>query len=155
MSLSRKSTSGISLLELLIVLAIFAIIGSGLVISLRQADRRALNNASLQLQADLRYAQRLAIIEGRRHGIVFEVENNRYRIIATAPERTIRTVYLQNGVRLVETSGDRLVFLPRGTVSGGFRINLGIGPYYQRLTATVSGGRIRIFDISTTLEREY
>ena len=133
------------------MLAIFAAVGAVLVMNLRQADHRALNNASLQLQADLRYAQRLAIIEGRRHGIVFDVENNRYRIISTAPERDIRVVYLQNGVRLVETSDDRLMFLPRGTSSGGFRINLGIGSYYQRLTATVSGGRIRVFDISTTL----
>jgi Tfp pilus assembly protein FimT len=141
-----KKTSGLTLLELTVVLAVVMILSGGVVLGLRQADRRALNNASLQLQADLRYAQRRAVIEGRQFGVVFEIPN-RYRVVSTQPTRTIRTVYLRGGTRLLETSEERLMFLPRGTPSAGFRVTLAKGSHTQRLTATVSGGRIRIFDI--------
>jgi len=144
---------GFTLLELIIALGIITIVIGGIFLTLRPSTRRDLENASLTLQADLRYSQRRAIMEGQRIGIHFEPHYNRYSIITGAPERVIRTVYLQNGVNLVETSAPRLMFLPRGTASAGFRITLSNGDYWQRITATVSGGRIHIFDI--TQDREW
>jgi len=130
-------------------MAILTILAGGTLIGLRPMGNRTLHNASLQLQADMRYVQRRAVIEGRSFGIVFNIADNYYRIIQTLPERTIDTIFLPDGVRLVETSATRLMFLPRGTPSAGFRVILGRGSDTQRLTATVSGGRIRIFDINT------
>jgi len=142
-----KATHGVTLFELVIALGLLAIVSTGVFMSFRGNERRDLQNASLILQADLRYAQRRAITEGRRYGIIFEVQNNRYHVVLNRPRETIRTVYFQNGVTLHETSHHSLMFLPRGTASRGFRITLHNGPYSQQLTATVSGGRIRIFDI--------
>lgn len=148
-------TKGITLLELAVVMAVLTILTGGIMISLRQTGTRALNNASLQLQADMRYVQRRAVAEGRQFGIVFEIVNNRYRIIhqinPTAPNpvfHTLRTVQVSGGARLVATSADRLVFHPRGTPSAGFSALLGYGSNTQRITATVSGGRILVFDIN-------
>jgi prepilin-type N-terminal cleavage/methylation domain-containing protein len=143
-----KGTKGVTLLELTVVLAILLIASGGIAMGLRQADARALRNASLRLQADLRYAQRRAIVEGRPFGVAFDRANNSYRIVSARPDRTIRTVALHGGVYIEDTSEDRLVFLPRGTPSVGFRVILAKGTYTQRITATVSGGRIRVFDIN-------
>ncbi|MCL2202665.1 MAG: GspH/FimT family pseudopilin [Defluviitaleaceae bacterium] len=143
-----KSKHGVTLLELAVVMAIIVVLSGGVVIGFRQGHRRALHNASLQLQADLRYAQRRSIIEGRQFGIAFDVAQNRYRIISTVPTRTVRTVYVQGGATLLETSAPRLLFHPRGTPTAGFRITMAKGTDTQRITASVSGGRIRVFDIN-------
>lgn len=134
-------------MELTVVLAVVFILSGGVLLGFRQADFRALNNASLQLQADLRYVQRRAIMEGRQFGIVFEMANQRYRIVSTQPTRTERTVYLR-GVRLDDVSAQQILFHPRGTPSAGFRAILRHGSNTQRITASVSGGRIRVFDIN-------
>jgi len=139
---------GFTLLELAIVLGLISILALGVAMSVRGNDHRALEQASLTLQADLRYTQRRAIMEGQRVGIIFEPTHNRYRLVDSSLQ-TIRTVYLQNGVTLLGTvGGNQLMFLPRGTASSGFRIILTNGSYMQHLTATVSGGRIQIGEIT-------
>ena len=135
-------------MELAVVMAIIAILSAGLLAGFAQINRRTLNNASLQLQADLRYAQRRAIIEGRQFGIVFEPPNNRYRIVSSRPERTVRTVQLANGVTITDVSAQRVMFHPHGTPTAGFRVILRQGTDTQRITVTVSGGRIHVFDIN-------
>lgn len=137
---------GFTILELVVALAVLTIVSTGVMISVYSRNYRTLTNASLLLQADLRYAQRRAMAEGRRHGIVFDRVQNRYHIVVDHPRDTIRTVYLPQGVTLLDTTGPQLMFLPRGTASSGFRITLESGRYVQDLTATVSGGRIHIFD---------
>ena len=145
-----KINSGFSLLELIIALAVLMIISAVMFLGTRTRDPsyRNLANAALTLQADLRYAQRRAVMEGRRVGINFNPANNSYSIMTQNPTTTIRTVYLQNGVVLVETSHDQLMFLPRGTASSAFRITLNNAGYWQRITATLSGGQVRIHDIT-------
>ena len=143
----KKSTQGLTLIELAVVLGLLAILSGTVFLSLRGNVARDLQNTSYVLQADLRYAQRRAIITGNRHGVIFEVQNNRYHVVQDVPRLVLRTVYLNQGVRFLETSGVQLMFLPRGTASAGFRITLASGGYSQQLTATVSGGRIRIFDV--------
>ena len=147
---SAKRRSGFTLLELIIALALIVIVSSGVFLAFRQSDRRALHNASLMLQADLRYAQRRAMIEGRRVGVIFEPGLNRYRVVSTNPTTTLRTVYFHSGVRLRYNSFPQLHFTTRGTSSSGFTIWLYNGGYWQRLTATVAGGRIRVFDITNS-----
>lgn len=142
------ANKGLTLLELVIALGLITIVSGGVLMASRGTDRRHLENASLQLQADLRYAQRRAITEGRRYGVVFEPAQNRYHVILDRPVQTIRTVNLPGGVSILETTAPRIVFLPRGTVTEGFTIILQNGRYTQRLTGTVSGGRVRIFDIT-------
>ncbi|MCL2189103.1 MAG: GspH/FimT family protein [Defluviitaleaceae bacterium] len=143
-----RDTRGVTLLELAAVLALLLVLSGGAAIGFRQTNRRALHNASLQLQADMRYAQRRAIMEGRQFGVVFDIPNNNYRIISTRPRRTLRTVQIPNGVQLLESSAPQLLFHPRGTPTAGFRVILEHSGNTQRITASVAGGRIRVFDIN-------
>ena len=143
--LSKKR--GITLIELTIALAVASVFGAAVFISLRGIDRIALQRASYALQADFRYSQRMAMIEGRRWGILFDVVGNQYHVISTGPTKIEKTVPLPDGVVLIETSAPIMLYLPRGTASAGFRVTLARGAYWQRLTATVSGGRIRIYDM--------
>jgi len=131
------------------VLGIVAVLGTATLTTARGIQRRTLNNASLALQADLRMAQRMALIEGRRWRTTFDMENNRYFIHPVPRDLAgyIHIVYLPNGVTIDYFTHANLEYLPRGTVSSGFRIDLRNGPYIQRLTATVSAGRIAVFDI--------
>lgn len=147
MKIHRPHTGGFSLLELAVVLGLVTIAMVGVVFAVRGNNQRELQQASLTLQADLRYTQRRAMLEGVRAGIVFEPAANRYHLMVGHTH--LRTVYLQGGVTLMGTiGGTELMFLPRGTASSGFRIVLGSGGYSQHLTATVSGGRIQIWEIT-------
>ena len=143
---SLSNSSGMTLIEVAVTLSLIAIASAVITISFRGQYARTIQNASVALQADLRYAQRRALITGRRHGVIFEIHQNRYHVVQYAPRIILRTVYFSEGISLLETSGMQLMFLPRGTASAGFRITLRNARYTQQLTATVSGGRIRIFD---------
>ena len=140
-------SKGFTLLELIIVLAIFTIAVGGILFVTRSTPRRELYLASRQLQADIRYTQRLALSTGQHHMIIFESVYNRYRIVQYAPRNTLRTVYFTGSVQLMPMIYRTLGFLPRGTSSRGFRIILGNGDYRQHLTVTVSGGRVEIQEI--------
>lgn len=145
---------GFTLIELAVVLAITAVLAGSVVLSFRAAERRALQDASLMLQADLRYTQRMAMIEGRRWGILFDVVENQYFVYSTNPTEVEKTVAIPHGVMLVETSAPDMEYLPRGTGSHGFRVTLAKGRYWQRLTATVSGGRIAIKEMQWVTDSE-
>jgi Tfp pilus assembly protein FimT len=135
-------------MELAVVMAVLAVLAGGALAGIRQIGRRALQNASLQLQADMRYAQRRAVAEGRQFGILFDTNGTQYRIISSMPEHTVRTVTFSGGVRLDGVTTQRLMFHPRGTPSAGFRAVLAQGSDTQRITVTVSGGRVRVFEIN-------
>lgn len=146
-----KKNSGITLLELTVALAVLmAVLGFVLISAGGNNNQyRALHNAALQLQADMRYAQRLALMEGRRVGVSFEPELNRYSIITLCGGYAKhRTIYFQHGVRLRGTNYpmDRVMYLPRGTAIPG-TIILTNGPYWQEITTTLSGGQVRIHNI--------
>ena len=155
--ISRTWQRGFTLVELVIVLGIMAVLGGTTLITARGIQRRTLNNTSLAIQADLRRAQRMALIEGRRWRVNFDIENNRY-FIHPMPRSFgdhAYVVYLPRGVEITyiaPQSRTFLEYLPRGTASSGFSLHLRSGPYQQRLTATVSAGRIAIFDIERLLE---
>lgn len=141
-----RNNGGFTLLELTITLAVIVVISGGVFLAIRQPNRRALDNAALQLQADIRYAQRRALIGGQMYWVEFNRFDNMYRVM-TMPNEEIRRVYFQDGVRMVYVSVEnfsQLRFHPRGTATGGFRVRLEHGRYSRDLTATVSGGRVRI-----------
>ena len=146
---------GFTLIELVIVFGIIAILGGTTLATTRGIQRRTLNNASLALQADMRRAQQMALIEGRRWRVQFDQQNNRYIVhpvprLSALPEE-IREVHLPSGVTIdfinSPHAGTFLEYLPRGTTSSGFRVDLRNGVYVQRITATVSAGRIAIHDM--------
>jgi hypothetical protein len=111
-------------------------------------ERKALGDASLALQADLRYAQRMAMIEGRTWGVAFDAGKNQYKVYCAGVLAPEKTVGFTGGVRLEYVSFPDMVYLPRGTGTHGMTIKLSNGKYRQDITATVSGGRIEIKDIT-------
>lgn len=151
--MQSKNSGGFTIIELIIALAVIIIVTGAVFLAFRQPERRALEHASRQLQADIRYARRRAVIGGRPFAVFFEPAEGiggRYRVMALYPVEEIRAVYFTDGVRLRYSTSPQLVFHPRGTPTGGFSINLSsrYGCYWQRLTSTVSGGRIEIFAIT-------
>jgi len=137
-----RKKGGYTLLELVVTLALVMIVSGGVFMAVRQQERRALYNAAYQLQADIRYAQRITLISGRPHDIWFEPVHNRYRIRSLYPtETTIRYVYFQNGVRLRQTDRPSISYLARGTVGSPFTLTLESGRYRRRISVNISGGR--------------
>ena len=155
MAISKSWKAGFTLVELVIAIGIMAFAGGALFAGSRGIQRRTLNNASLALQADIRRVQRMALIEGRRWRIQFYKDFNRYSIhsVPRSLAEHIYTVYLPRGVEIDFLTHHHLDYLPRGTVSSGFSIHLRSRQYVQRLTATVSAGRIAIFEIEQIIPR--
>lgn len=153
-----KSRGGFTLLEITIALAVLMIVGVVLFAATgHNRDYRNLYNASRRLQADMRYAQRRAITEGRRIYIHFEHANNRYRLITRPGVHPISEfVYFQNGITF-SLSGPFVFtgvgFLPRGTPVYPRTIYLYNGGqpqrprYRQRITVIPSGGRTEVYPI--------
>jgi Tfp pilus assembly protein FimT len=144
-----KATSGVTLLELTVAMAVLMAVVGVIFVGTRgdNSDYRALQNAALTLQADLRYAQRRAVTEGRRVGIQLDPANNRYRIITTQPLlQTLRYVYLDVEILSTNHLDNRILYLPRGTANPGTLL-LRNGRHTQRITTTLSGGQVRIHDI--------
>ena len=152
---ARNKKGGFTLLELIITLAIIMIVSSGVFVAHRQSERRALENASLQLQADIRYAQRRAVIDGQQVNLLFDFRANMYRILLVSCGTEVRRVYFQNGVRIRFTTDmtTTKTFHPRGTIGNPLTMRLVTSRYYQELTTTISGGRVAIRDIGILQQR--
>ena len=138
---------GFTLIELVMVLGVMTVVTTGIFIATRASHNRALYDALVVLQADLRYIQRRSMTEGRAHEIVFDRGNNRY-VIGIDGVRgeagRIRTVYLPNGVAFNYVNAVRVVYTARGTASPGFTVEVTNGRYRQRLTGQVGTGSINI-----------
>jgi prepilin-type N-terminal cleavage/methylation domain-containing protein len=142
--------SGLTLIELTVVLAVVSVVTIGAVMSSGAAERRLLYNTSLKLQADLRYAQRMAIIEGHDYGVIFTAGSYMVFTVDEINSDLIKSdVGLPDGVSFMHAPPARVHYLPRGTISDGFTVTLRTKRYKQELTGVPSGGRIKITDVST------
>ena len=154
-----KINNGFSLLELTIVLGITLVIGAGILMQNRNNDYRHINNASNQLQADLQYAQRRAIMEGRRIGLHFNMEGTGYvvrymdsfpfyYVINHGVRTEIREVIFENGIFMIDITGENnwIGFTPSGrtSVAGSVYLRNRSGRYTQRTTVTPVSGRINV-----------
>ena len=145
--------AGITLLELLIALAMILIVSAGLSAPMVRSDRRALDRASLQLQADIRYAQQRAVLEGIGYFICFSQFDdigqgaNFYRLGSGL--RADRIVFLEEGVVIDRTTSvpDRFTFSSRGTVAGSGSVYLRAGRFENSVTIPPNAGRAAIFRV--------
>ena len=146
-----KSSSGITLIELTIVMAVMLIVTGVVVTGVNNMPYRHLQNASRRLQADMRYAQRRAIIEGREVVVSFSPRDNRYTVGTPGNIEVFQRVYFRNGVQIgrPDLSNAFVVnYTPRGTVGNSTEIMLYNGELSQRLTVLVASGRVEIFPIT-------
>ena len=145
--MKQKKHNGLTLLELLIALSIVIVLSGGVFLSFRQTPQRVLHSALIQMQADLRYAQRRAIIEGRRVSVEFDSTARMYRIIIIDTGEEIRRVYLDRNITIGLGAGtNRVTYLPRGSVSGARTISLTIEGVTKRLSITPASGRTYLLD---------
>ncbi|MBN1909839.1 MAG: prepilin-type N-terminal cleavage/methylation domain-containing protein, partial [Pirellulales bacterium] len=77
---SPRRAAGLSLVELLIVIAIMAILAAAIIPSATPAVEQQLQTAARVLTADLAYARSLAVTHGSNYRITFDKVNNRYTL---------------------------------------------------------------------------
>ena len=146
---------GFTLIELVVVLSILVIISIVSVVTVRVIERRTLDNASRTLQAEMRRAQRMALIEGTRWRVTFYKQHRRYSIRPLQCDLgRIYIVYLPSGVEFDYLPRHIVDYLPRGTLASpgwgtgtGFTMFLRKNQYVQRLTILPVTGRVRVFGI--------
>ena len=145
-----KKNGGFTLFELAIAMAVIMVILAIVLIGTSgdNNDYRALHNASLRVQSELRYAQRRAVMEGRTVSVHFEASENRYYVFPSDELSSIN--YFRNGVSFCKSHNQDFTwgFRPRGTPSNAGTITLVSGRYQQQLTVVPSGGRVEIKDIT-------
>ena len=145
-------------MELVVVIGIIAVLSGTAVFVSRGIQQRSLNNSSLLLQADMRRAQRMALIEGRRWRILFDTANNRYSVHYVQPVLSPQServwIHLPQNVEFRYVPRASVEFLPRGTLGGtafgvgtGFSMSLRNRQYVQQLTVLPVTGRVEIFEI--------
>jgi prepilin-type N-terminal cleavage/methylation domain-containing protein len=152
-----NSNKGFTLLEVMVVFSITLIMFNVLALTITNNEKRHLNRAALQIQRDLRLAQRLAIINGAEYQVNFNVLQNLYTIRVRDNEvfggfRPIKTVNIENNINLYQVIiGNNLSsvsYTPLGTAaSGGGTITLKSQNYLVRLTINIGSGRVAIQDI--------
>jgi len=123
------------------------IISIGLSAPNARSEQRALYNACLQLQADIREAQNRAVLEGKDYSVFLYNSENYYKMGKSAAIASMidRTVYLDDGISYYEnTKSGRITFRSSGTPSYLGTITMSKGRYTQSITVTVSGGRALI-----------
>jgi prepilin-type N-terminal cleavage/methylation domain-containing protein len=146
---SKNLQRGFTLIELIIVLAVMAILAGAGIAASHSHDRRTLRNAGLMVQAHAREAQRLALIEGRRYRVQFNIDTHSFSIHPRHYQPV--WIYLPQGVEIyhLNLNTNWMEYLPRGTSGGthAYTIRLRNGRYEQRMTVVPSGGRAELFPI--------
>ena len=129
-ALDRDSKFGYTLLEVIVVLALFAILlsiavpSSGLIASVRENDE--LN----RFVRDIRDMRTNAIVENRIYTLTLNEANNNYKIHRFNPEKNlselVRIVGLENGLVLQKSGQEKasIYFKPSGAPSLGTTIHL-------------------------------
>lgn len=79
--MGRREQAGFTLIELVVVIAIAVILaGIAIVKTTSSSQQVRLRAAAKKLQADLEYAQELAMNLGREVQVHFDLQNNRYQL---------------------------------------------------------------------------
>ena len=147
--LSPNWKKGFTLIELVVVISLLAVICGASIATVHNVQRRNLYSAALMIQADMRQAQRLAIMEGRRYVVRFDRLNHSYFVHPVGepddtPNKLPRGVRIHNMTLRVA----QIEYLPRGTLGGeganGFTIFLRNGIYALDMTVIPVTGRVDI-----------
>jgi len=141
-----KSSKGVTLIELIIVLAIMTTILGFVTLSPSFLSKQRINQASWQIKSDLRYAQRIAISENRKYVVLFDLENNLYYLYPENDLDNKKTINLPNGVYLndINSSSNKVIYTGTGTTSTPCTITIENESYKVQLTVNLGAGRVDV-----------
>ena len=149
-----KSQKGISLIEVMIVMAVTVILsGLASVSFVSQLPHLRLNNAARDLVSDLRWARQLALAERQTVSVVLDPETDRYRIerqsrpgIPIGWVRDLQDRHQGFGeIDLVSSSGGTgISFQPNGITTNFTTITLRNSRNEQRQMTVAITGRVKI-----------
>ena len=151
-----SKTKGFTLVEVVIVLAITVIVSGVAAVSLGSLEKKRISAACDELVGDLRYAQRMAVLQGREYSVQFDTLNNGYELYYTKNSGTNvlekvldKQVSFDNGVTLlsVNASGRLVSYTPMGTTGDACTIVLQTDGYSASITVNVGSGRVLIKEI--------
>ena len=122
-------SKGFSLVELLIVMALIAIIGAIAVPNFtKMRDNSNLREAAREISGDIQLYKQQAVAENRRYQMVFDVDNNEYTVqreTASGWENVIANKKVGAGYDAIKIIGnptfasDTITFQTRGTTNAG------------------------------------
>ncbi|MCL2016064.1 MAG: type II secretion system GspH family protein [Defluviitaleaceae bacterium] len=146
----KNYQKGFTLIELVVVLGILATLSGTILFTANGLQRRNIENAAIALQADLRHAQRMAVIEGRRWHVLLNTVDNSYSVGPVNDRNSHYIVHLPNGLELSHTGGADLIFQPRGSFGQGRTINLHGSNFFGGVAVVGATGRSRLLEIERT-----
>lgn len=133
---------GYTLIELLIVLALFCLFLSLTLPNFNILNRIKENRELKELKRDLLYYRNMAIMENFQYIFTFDIERNRYTVYKSGEVAAIKSKDLNYGVKLISKPIENdLTFNPSGAPSGAGTIVIlnSLGQRYEFRVTPVTG----------------
>ena len=146
-----KGLRGYTMMEIIIVLALFGILLSIVLPGYGMLDRFKTSQELKELRRDILHARNQAIVNGKTYYFKVDYDNNGYFI--TTDGTNIKTVTLESGLKLLTTSNTRSIeFIRTGVPNGAGTIKLvsSIGKKYD-VSITPIIAKVNIYEVERWL----
>jgi len=146
---TRTKATGVTFIELVIVLAVFAVMST--LVAVLPAERRQLSAAARQVADDIRLCQRLAMSEGKRTRIKFDESSVSYTIetMENGKYESIKHVPSNHYIKYIDAKSTNYIitFTVRGTTGDACTIHLYTLNYTLSMTVNVGAGRVKLGEV--------
>lgn len=143
-----KGKYGYTLLELMVVLALFAILFSMAIPSIRSVFINLEKRELMTFRRDIIFARNSAIVENTNYTLNINRSKNSYQIIRHGSKsETIRNVQFENGIRILSNNfSSSLSFTPSGAPSKAGEIKLTNKKGENiKITITPATGKVNLY----------
>lgn len=141
----KKASRGVTLLEMLLVLALIALAGTLAAVSLTGGlEGLRMRSSAKDIAAQLRYTRALAIASGKPQRFVIDPQKHRWQAPNRKPGRIAASLGVRfTGAREVQPQAGEggIVFFPDGASTGG-RVQLQAGRAAWRIDVAWLTGRV-------------